>query len=133
MNAINSTTNSGDVMNSLTPALRMSIRELSVQAYTNGFTRWYYRCAPVNGMAHRLRDTMGAGYFNDAADMMREGDMIDVSARDGGATLYVVATKHQPDLVRVVAMARTPEFSEPPAVVRKIATAVPASQSDVVL
>ena len=45
-------------------------RDLSVIAYANGFTLWHY---PTTDAAASV-DT--AGYFNEAADMLRVGDMI---------------------------------------------------------
>jgi len=45
-------------------------RDLSVIAYANGFTLWHYTTQD----AATVVDT--AGYFNDAADMLRVGDMI---------------------------------------------------------
>jgi hypothetical protein len=45
-------------------------RDLSVIAYANGFTLWHYTTTDVAASV----DT--AGYFNEAADMLRVGDMI---------------------------------------------------------
>ncbi len=42
-------------------------KDLSVLAYANGFTLWHYT----------TRDgDVGAGYFDEAADMLRPGDVI---------------------------------------------------------
>jgi len=93
-------------MNTITLAkpqtgLRLSIRDLSVLSYTNGFTRFHVMLRPDEraGAAHRLLDVLIPGYFNDAARMMAAGDMIDVSAHDGGASLFVAEVT--PDSVRV--------------------------------
>ena len=43
---------------------------LSVLAYANGFTLWHYTTPDAAGTV----DT--AGYFDDAADMLRTGDMV---------------------------------------------------------
>ena len=64
-------------------ANRLEIRNLSVAAYTNGFTSWHYR-------AGRLSDAMSAGFFDEAGHMLKAGDHISVSAQDGGAVLYVM-------------------------------------------
>jgi hypothetical protein len=45
-------------------------RNLSVLAYANGFTLWHYTSAD----AAATIDT--EGYFNDAAEMLRVGDMV---------------------------------------------------------
>ena len=45
-------------------------RDLSVIAYANGFTLWHYTTTDAAASV----DT--AGYFNEAADMLRVGDMI---------------------------------------------------------
>ncbi len=60
---------------------------LSVLAYAQGFTLWHYR-AP--GM--RLGTVAADGFLQDAADMLAAGDMVLVSAGDGGRVLYV--TRH---------------------------------------
>jgi len=52
---------------------------LSVLAYANGFTLWHYRTAD----AATTVDT--AGYFADAAEMLRAGDMILANTQDGAA------------------------------------------------
>ena len=45
-------------------------KDLSVLAYANGFTLWHYTTADTSA------DVDTAGYFNDATDMVRVGDMI---------------------------------------------------------
>ena len=45
-------------------------KDLSVLAYANGFTLWHYTTTDV------ATDVDTAGYFDDAADMLRVGDMI---------------------------------------------------------
>ena len=57
---------------------------LSVLAYAQGFTLWHYR-AP----ATRLGSVAAEGFLQDAADMLASGDMVLVSAGDGGRVLYV--------------------------------------------
>ncbi len=60
---------------------------LSVLAYAQGFTLWHYR-AP--GM--RLGAVAADGFLEPAAEMLAPGDMVLVSAGDGGRVLYV--TRH---------------------------------------
>jgi hypothetical protein len=45
-------------------------KDLSVLAYANGFTLWHYASIDTGAVV----DT--SGYFNDAADMVRIGDML---------------------------------------------------------
>ncbi len=52
--------------------------DLSVLAYANGFTLWHYTTTDTAGEV----DT--AGYFNNAADMIRVGDMIMANADTDG-------------------------------------------------
>ena len=66
--------------------MAFAIRNLSVHCYSNGFTLWHYRSA-----ADKLADIDSAGYFNNGADMFTAGDMILVSAADGGAHRFVAA------------------------------------------
>lgn len=68
--------------------MEFAIRNLSVLAYAQGFTLWHYRAgtAPLDRVAVR-------GFFNDAADMFAAGDMVLVSAAEGGRVLFVSATE----------------------------------------
>ncbi len=65
-----------------------AIRNLSVLAYAQGFTLWHYRAgtAGLDAVAQR-------GFFSDAADMFAAGDMVLVSAAEGGRVLFVTATE----------------------------------------
>lgn len=45
-------------------------KDLSVLAYANGFTLWHFTTVDV------AADVDTSGYFNDAADMLRVGDII---------------------------------------------------------
>ncbi len=53
-------------------------KNLSVLAYANGFTLWHY--ATIDTAA----DVDTAGYFNNASDMVRVGDMIMANVATGG-------------------------------------------------
>lgn len=59
-------------------------RNLSVLAYAQGFTLWHYR-APEIGLGAIAAE----GFLQPAADMLAPGDMVLVSAGDGGRVLYV--------------------------------------------
>lgn len=59
------------------------IRNLSVLAYAQGFTLWHYK-AP----ARRVDEVCVDDYFEDAGDMLVAGDMLMVSAADGGRMLF---------------------------------------------
>ena len=48
--------------------MSFTARELSVLAYANGFTLWHYRTG--------ADDLLGAGYFDSAQELLREGDQI---------------------------------------------------------
>jgi len=66
--------------------MAFAIRNLSVLAYANGFTLWHYRAG-----RDRLTQVEQLDFFADAADMLAEGDMMMVSATDGGSILAVAA------------------------------------------
>jgi hypothetical protein len=66
--------------------MAFSVRNLSVLAYANGFTLWHYKA-----QAEDTARVGQEGYFNDAGDMLAGGDMMMVSARDGGRMLCMVA------------------------------------------
>jgi hypothetical protein len=63
-----------------------AVRNLSVLAYAQGFTLWHYkaRTRPLGEVASR-------GFFDAAADMFAAGDMVMVSAADGGRVMFVAA------------------------------------------
>lgn len=64
-------------------------KDLSVLAYANGFTLWHYTTVDT------AADVDTAGYFNDAADMLRIGDMlfanVDTDGTPAGGIFYVNA------------------------------------------
>ncbi len=61
-----------------------TIRNLSVLAYAQGFTLWHYK-APAASLAALGRP----GFFDHAMDMLAHGDMVMMSARDGGRVAFV--------------------------------------------
>lgn len=62
-----------------------TLRNLSVLAFAQGFTLWHYRAASPMARA------AAPGFFNPAADMINTGDMVLVSASDGGGVLFVAS------------------------------------------
>jgi hypothetical protein len=67
--------------------MAFAIRNLSVLAYAQGFTLWHYKAG-----AATLDQTVQSGFFDNAADMMAPGDMVMISATDGGRVVFVAAT-----------------------------------------
>jgi hypothetical protein len=76
--------------------MAFAIRNLSVLAYANGFTLWHYKAGP-----DPLEEIETDDFFADAADMLAEGDMMMISAADGGRVLCVA-----PGMASEVATAR---------------------------
>jgi hypothetical protein len=66
--------------------MAFAIRNLSVLAYANGFTLWHYKAGK-----DRLSQIEKANFFADALEMLAEGDMMMVSATDGGRILAIAA------------------------------------------
>jgi len=64
--------------------MAFAIRNFSVLAYANGFTLWHYKATK-----DRLDQVGKPDFFADAADMLAEGDMVMVSATDGGRVLTI--------------------------------------------
>ena len=64
-------------------------KDLSVLAYANGFTLWHYSTIDL------AADVDTAGYFNDASDMLRVGDIVvanvDTDGTPGGGMFLVNA------------------------------------------
>jgi len=68
--------------------MAFSMRNLSVLAYANGFTLWHYKSG-----SDPQASVGEAGFFDDAGDMLAAGDMMMVSACDGGRMMCVLAEK----------------------------------------
>ena len=65
--------------------MSFAARNLSVLAYANGFTLWHYKAELDDH--HNVGNP---GFFAEAADMMSAGDMVMVSAPDGGRLMCLV-------------------------------------------
>jgi hypothetical protein len=76
--------------------MAFNLRNLAVLAYGNGFTLWHYRAAGETQAAVRAD-----GYFDAAADMLANGDMLMITAGDGGGMACVAVTGDQ---VRLAAL-----------------------------
>jgi hypothetical protein len=64
-------------------------KNLSVLAYANGFTLWHYTTTETAATVD------SSGYFNNASDMLRVGDIIIANLETGGtakAGLFLVAS-----------------------------------------
>ncbi len=66
--------------------MAFAVRNLSVLSYANGFTLWHYKAADPLGAVE------APGYFGDAADMLAQGDMMMLSASDGGRIVSVASS-----------------------------------------
>ena len=65
--------------------MAFTARNLSVLAYANGFTLWHYKAGVDD------QKTVGnAGFFAGATDMLSAGDMVMVSAAEGGRLMCLV-------------------------------------------
>lgn len=77
--------------------MAFAIRNLSVLAYAQGFTLWHYR-ANLPTLAGSLvppasaEEVAAPGFFDPAADMLAQGDMLLVSTREAGRLLFVTGT-----------------------------------------
>ncbi len=68
--------------------MSFALRDLSVLAYAQGFTLWHYRAG-----GDTLAAAGRAGFFDAAIDMVAVGDMVLVSAAEGGRALMVASTE----------------------------------------
>ena len=66
--------------------MNFAVKNLSVLAYAQGFTLWHYK-AP--GTALRTLST--PGFFDHARDLLAAGDIVMMSAGDGGRVAFVAA------------------------------------------
>lgn len=66
-------------------------RNLSVLAYTDGFTLWHYKAG-----ADTKADVARQDFFSGAGDMLTRGDLIVVSAADGGRMMCVLDAGARP-------------------------------------
>jgi hypothetical protein len=90
-------------------------KNLSVLAYSNGFTLWHYKTHDQQeAKTSEQRGIEDQGYFDEAAGMLRKGDMIDTnfSANDDiGGARYLVKSSSD-DKVVVTRMCSTEQSSK---------------------
>jgi hypothetical protein len=65
--------------------MNVDINNLSVLTYTRDFTLWHYKAEAAGA------ESCSRGFFDDASHMMAAGDMVLISAKDGGQVLFVAA------------------------------------------
>ncbi len=75
--------------------MALLLSELSVLAYANNFTLWHYKTIDSA--------VTGGGYFNNASDMMRIGDLIIANLDTDGtpSTKFYVVTGNSSGTVTV--------------------------------
>ena len=101
--------------------MAFAIRNLSVLAYANGFTLWHYKAGN-----DPLKHIETLDFFADAADMLAEGDMMIISAADGGRVVSVASgspVKSPPPLVYLQTAANR-SVQHPRACARKPASVI---------
>lgn len=80
--------NNDSRLNNLSPGF--NLRNLSVLAYTAGFTLWAY-----NGLGDELINILATDYFRDAQNLAHELDVVIISCKERGViTAYF---KNTPD------------------------------------
>lgn len=81
--------------------MAFSPSDLSVLAYANTFTLWHYTTVDT--------DVTGAGYFNKAANMLRENDLIitTIDSGDTPETIFYIVTGNTGGAVTVSAFSPT--------------------------
>jgi hypothetical protein len=87
--------------------MSFAVRNLSVLAYAQGFTLWHYRAnVPTLGATltppPTAEEVAAPGFFDPAADMLAQGDIMLVSTPEAGRLLFVTGTEGG---VRTTAMA----------------------------
>lgn len=86
--------------------MTLRLRDLSALTFAQGFTQWHLRAPHLP-----LATVTAQGFFNEAAGRIQPGDMIAVSAADGGAMLFAAdaSARH----VRTEVMSATAERLAP--------------------
>ncbi len=78
--------------------MTFTVRNLSVLAYAKGFTLWHYA-----SKTDTLSDVSATGFFDGAANMLTGGDMMLISAADGGRASFV---RQESGRIRTVPLSR---------------------------
>ena len=69
--------------------MEFTVRNLSVLAYAQGFTLWHYRAPNA-----KLAALGKKGFFDKAADLLAQGDMLMMSGADGGRVAFVASAQN---------------------------------------
>jgi hypothetical protein len=87
----------------------MIIRNLSVIAYTWGWTLWHYRDreAPLEAL-------LAPGYFDDACGMLAPYDVLHVTTSDASATLVVSRIAHNTVTILTQSWVSIPKILDEP-------------------
>jgi hypothetical protein len=84
--------------------MAFAVRNLSVLAYAQGFTLWHYKLGPLD-----LSEAAKSGFFNPCADLLKVGDIMMISGRDGGALVFVSkASDHEAIITPITSIAPIP-------------------------
>jgi hypothetical protein len=69
--------------------MSITTRDLSVLSYANGFTLWHLKAS-----ADTQTEIAAKGYFDPAADLLADGDLVLVSASDGGKLVHIMSDQN---------------------------------------
>lgn len=65
-------------------------KNLSVLAYANGFTLWHYK-----NEQHFLSEILSEKYFKEVIDLIHDGDIMLINAKDGTGFRCVACVTHE--------------------------------------
>jgi len=77
--------------------MNFAVKNLSVLAYAQGFTLWHYKAPGAF-----LQTLSTPGFFNHASDLLAAGDILMMSAGDGGRVAFVAAANDGVTLAALV-------------------------------
>ena len=69
--------------------MALQTRNLNVLAYANGFTLWHYTTVDLPAVIRKK------GYFDDADQLLRSGDLIVANTGDGDAAILSVSDQSE--------------------------------------
>lgn len=78
----------------MNPDSSFVLKNMSVLAYANGFTLWHYNANTIP-----MSEIKSTGHFDNASSVIAVGDMVLVTASDGGTVLFVAFTGESVTLV----------------------------------
>jgi hypothetical protein len=71
-------------MSAPAPTSGANIRNFSCVAYANGFTLWHYKAT-----RNSLAEVTAPGFFDPMAELISAGDVVMISAADGGRVAFI--------------------------------------------